>query len=55
MYHGEVVKELDTLDREEEFQSHLALPTIQLFQLVGSIADSLQTIQLFHLSKTIAL
>ena len=54
-YHAEVVEEFDTLDRDEELEFHFALPTIELLQLVGSIADGLQTIQLLHLCKTIPL
>ena len=54
-YHGEVVEEFDTLDRDEELEFHFAFPTIELLQLVGSIADGLQTIQLLYFCKTIPL
>ena len=54
-YHAEVVKEFDPLDGDEELEFHFALPTIEVLQLVGSIADGLQTIQLLYFCKTIPL
>ena len=50
-----MVKELDSLDGYEEFESHFPLPSVQALELFGCTAHGLQSIQLLHLSKPIPL
>ena len=50
-----VVEEFDAFDRDEEFESHFALASVEFLELVGRTAHCLHSIQLLHLCKPVPL